>query len=344
MLLKGLHRTSAIGLDLALGHVVRAPATAGASPGRTTEVDRLLKSGSFRGRSVVTALNPPEVEFHVLEVPKAALQDVANAHQVIHWEIGRLTSLSTDQIETRHWLLPSRQGTTASAIGVSVTRDTVTRLLRICSESRLACASVDTGATAIHRFGTMLRHWPQDEIWGLLDLGARQSRLVLSLGETPILIRHVGSGGQAWTERIAENLQISASTAEIQKKSHGIALAAHREGRRNPEAASHDEVAGLLLGALRGELNEMATEIKRSYEYVLGSYLGKRASDLVLVGAGAAMPNLAGFLGGVLGITVRPASHYLSMPECRLQMDASTKEHVEDFAVAIGLAIQEQQA
>jgi len=30
------------------------------------------------------------------------------------------------------------------------------------------------------------------------------------------------------------------------------------------------------------------------------------------------------------------------MPECRLKMDASTKDHVEDFAVAIGLAIQEQ--
>lgn len=362
MLVQTRKRCTAVGVDLgetalraaqlrcagdlwqvvATAHVVRTPGDAATARPPELELKRLLAAAPFKGKSVIAALNPPEVEFHVLDIPKAAMQDGANAGQIIHWEIGRLTSLSTDQIETRHWLLPSRLGATSSVIGVSVTREAVLRMLRLCGESGLSCTSVDTGATAIHRFGSMLRRWPQDEVWGLLDLGARQGRLVLSLGDVPILIRHVGGGGQSWTERIAENLQISTSAAEIQKHAHGIALMAQREDCRNPDPALHDEVAIMLLSALRGELNEMASEIKRSYEYVLGSYPGRRAGDLVLVGGGAAMPNLPEFLSRILGIAVRPASQYLSTPGCRLQLDATCKERLESFALAIGLAVGDE--
>jgi hypothetical protein len=66
---------------------------------------RLFSLSAFKGRSVVTALNPPEVEFHVLEMPQAALQGGENANKVIHWEIGRLTSLSPSRSK-RHWLPP----------------------------------------------------------------------------------------------------------------------------------------------------------------------------------------------------------------------------------------------
>jgi Tfp pilus assembly PilM family ATPase len=302
---------------------------------------RLLANAGFKGRAVITALNPPEVEFHVLEVPQAALEGGENADNVIHWEIGRLTSLPADQVETRHWLLPSRAGGAANAIGVSARRDAVMAQLEMCTRGRVRCSCLDTGATALNRFGRLLKPWGDNEIWGLLDLGSRQSRLILCLGQSPILIRHTGEGGHSWTERIAEALQISLSAAEIQKKSHGVAVVGRREGRDGAASASHDEVAMLLMGALRGELNELAGEIKRSYEYVLSSYPGRRAGDLVLVGGGASMPNLAELLSGTLGITVRSASSYQSDPHCRMRFGAPVRGTLEEFATAIGLAVPE---
>ncbi len=309
---------------------------------------RLFSHSAFKGRSVITALNPPEVEFHVLDVPQAALQGGENADKVLHWEIGRLTSLSAEQVETRHWLLPSRPGATVNAIGVSARRDAVMDLLGMCHRGRLHCSCVDTGATALHRFGRLLRSWGEDEVWGLLDLGSRQTRLILCMGDAPILIRHTGEGGHSWTQRIAEVLQISLSAAEIQKKSHGIAVQGRREGRSSAEPVTpattdsqHDEVAVMLLSALRSELNEMAAEIKRSYEYVLSSYPGRRAGDLVLVGGGAEMHNLPEFLSGILGITVRRGSSYLSDPHCRIQFTTQGRNSLEGFATAVGLAVTE---
>jgi len=342
-----LRRTGGEFVITRMGQVERPKATGTSRPPFELDVARLFSASSFKGKSVVAALNPPEVEFHVLELPQAALQGGADAQQIIHWEIGRLTpgtAGSTQQVETRHWLLPARPGntTTATAIGVCAPVPAVTRLLHLCAECHLHCTCVDTGATALHRLGSLLRSWDPHEIWGVLDLGSRQSRLLLCLADAPILIRHTGGGGQAWTERIAEALHLSPASAEIQKRSHGIAALASRESRVDVQPATHDEVAVLLLGALRSELNDMAAEIKRSYEYVLNSYPGRRAGDLVLVGGGAALPNLPEFLSGILGIPVRRFSSYLDEPHCRIRLETKASHACEPFASAIGLAISSE--
>lgn len=354
-------KLSAIGLDLgesalrgaqlrrsrdgyaitALAKADRPMSAAGAPEPVEPALRRLFSHSAFKGRAVITALNPPEVEFHVVDVPQAVLQGGENADKVIHWEIGRLTSLSADQVETRHWLLPSQPGGSAHAIGVSARREAVEALLGMCHREHLRCSCVDTGATALHRFGRLLGERNENEIWGLLDLGSRQARLILCLGNAPILIRYTGGGGLSWTERIAEVLQISHAAADIQKSSHGVALFGRRESQESSEPAVHDEVAVLLLGALRSELNEMAAEIKRSYEYVLNSYPGRRAGDLILVGGGAGMPNLPEFLGGILGITVRRSSSYLGEPRCRIRFAAGSRNSLDEFATAVGLAITE---
>jgi len=341
-----------------------SPAPEGAKEQLAANVRKVLRLASFSGRVVVSALNPPEVEFHMLELPAAALKAAEReAGQMVHWEIGRLSSESADKVETRHWQLPAGAGSAPNAIGVSAGREAVGRLVGACGAAGVVCSCVDTCATALCRFGRLLRAWPDDVLWGILDIGARQARLLLCLGEAPVLIRNTGTGGGEWTRRIAETLQISVGAAEIQKRTHGIALT----GRTSPSPGIHagrtdpppplprggaggveaqetsdpvrNEVASLLLGALRGDLNDLAAEIKRSYEYVLSCYPGRQAGDLVLVGGAAALRNLPEYLAVMLGIGVRRASSYLNAPDCRLCYGTDGRHPLEAFAAAVGLAI-----
>lgn len=302
---------------------------------------RLCAQGAFQGRSIIMAMNPPELEFHVIDVPQAALRG-DGADQIIHFEIGRLSSLSADAIETRHWVLPAHPGNSANAIGISVKREAVSELLEVCKRGKLRCRCIEAGATALHRFARLLRPWAGEEIWGVLDLGSRHSRLILCNRDAPLLIRHTGDGGTIWTERVAEGLELSVAAAEIQKKNHGVAVLGRKDDRSDAAAGRvHDEVAVMVLSALRSELNEMAAEIKRSYEYVLNCYPGRRAADLVLVGGGALMPNLPEFLSGMLGIPVRRCGSYLGGSDCRLQFRARGRQQVEESATAIGLSLAE---
>jgi Tfp pilus assembly PilM family ATPase len=76
----------------------------------------------------------------------------------------------------------------------------------------------------------------------VLDLGERQTRLVLCLGNVPVLARTAGTGGLAWTERIGRELQISPKAAEVHKREHGIALTGR--GVRQSSPAAVEEVSG----------------------------------------------------------------------------------------------------
>lgn len=303
-----------------------------------------LRKATFRGRNAIAALNPPAVEFCTLELPAAVLVNgKADASNVVRWEMGRLTNEPIDDVETGYWPLPPTKASAQNAIGVAARRERVSETLAGCAHAGLRCVGVDTAAAALARLGTILSPRRSQEVWGVLDIAYDEARVVLCVGDVPVLVRRAGVGGHVWTRRIADALQLSVKGAEVQKREHGIALTA-RGTRRTAEEPPADEVASILLSALRSELKSLASEVKRSYEYVLGCYPGRDAADLMLVGGGAATRNLPEFLSSLLGIQVRRASDYLGDDACRLCCTGNAGElsllfSFEAFASAIGLAI-----
>jgi len=333
---------------------------------------RSLTMGPFRGRRACAVLSPPALEFHTLELPAAALGDghsravvqSRETAEVVRREVARLTRGSSDDAqedavggESGHWVLPPTSAPAPNAIGVTVDRQAVANTLGMCTDAGMICTCVDAGAAALARLGTILNAWSPDQVWCVLDVGYTETRLVLCVDEVPVLVRRAGSGARAWTDRIAEALQLSTMSAEIHKREHGIALPKrgvseavrgmraqdwHRPGAGTPrglDRTPRSDVAAILFGALRKELRDLASQIKRSYEYALSCYPHHQAAGLVLVGGGAAMGNLPEFLNDALGIPVRRASDYLEEPTCRLSFDVQRTGRLELLASAVGAAV-----
>lgn len=310
-------------------------------------LQRALRSAPFRGRDVSCVLDPPSVEFFSLELPAAALSDAnADLAEMTRWEVERMIGPSAEDTEARHWTLPPSPAPGPNAMAAAAKRTEVVRLVNLCRAAGWTCSCVDAGATALARFGSLLAPWTAEQVWGVLDIGFSESRIVLCVDETPVLVRRAGSGGGAWTQRVAETLRVSVKAAEVHKRDHGIALSG-RGVRREvsattataPTEAPNSELSPILLGALRSELREIASEIKRSYEYVLSRYPARHAADLVLVGGGATLKNLPEFLGGALGIDVRRASDYPGQNGSRLSPGGCHPYGLESLAQAIGAAI-----
>lgn len=298
-----------------------------------------LQQASFHGNDVRAGLSMPDIDFHALELPET----IANAkdeevENIVQWEIQRLTTRQSEKLVTGHWLLPDSRPATTNAIGVASSEERVMQMVSVCRNADLVCTQVDAVAAALARFGYLAAEWSDDLVWGLLDFGFRQTRLILCVDDLPVLVRHAGTGGQAWTKRIAEELRVSQKTAEFHKREAGIELVG-RGVRGDAAAAPRSELGAILTGILRSDLNTIAAEVKRSYEYVLSCYPSRRAGGLLMVGGGAALRNLPEFLSSVLGIPVHRASHHAKSEESRLDVAKCCEEDIDELAVSIALAI-----
>lgn len=296
---------------------------------------RCLGMVTTRGRLTVAAVPDAAVEYHAVMLPENALQAAGRqAAQVIRFEVERLSTAPMDGLELDFWTLPNTNVPAPSVLGATAPRDLVLSRLQTLREAGLDCASVDASAAALCRFGVMLRPPDQQTVWGILDLGASHGTLIVCVDDTPALIRAVGTSGREWTDAVAAALNISTKSAELHKCDHGIAYTASGSSTSEPPGP----VATMILGSLRTHLHEMAAEIKRSYEYVLGCYPQREVGDLMLVGGGAAMRNLPAFLHDVLAVPVRTAAEYLDEPTTTLSVPPGERARLHRFALAIGLS------
>lgn len=288
---------------------------------------------AFRGRSAVASLSAPQVSYFALELPPVGPAEQAN---IARFEIERLVADRAQEFEIRHWSVPRGRSGAPSALGLAAPRAKVEQVIGRLQRAALSCSRLDTGEAALCRLGTLLLPERSGGVWGILDFGRTHVRLVLCTEDIPVLVRVVGPGGEALTSRIAQSLGISEATAEVHKIEHGIAEASPGE-----EGRSEAEIGALHYSILRTELQAIAAEIKRSYEYVLSCYPGGKALDLILAGGGARLRNLDVFFAGALGIRVRCASSYLTEARCRLRFASGKSVALEPMAQAVGLAIED---
>lgn len=310
---------------------------------RLAKCDSWIKSkvsaSPFRGSQVVLGVGSCGVEYHAVEIPAALVESAGReVKQVLSWEMERTTETNIQTMEIDHWPVPTVGRNTPNVMAVAVPSATVEACLDRCRRSGLQCQRVDSEALALSRMGTLLCDWSTDQIWGLLDVGGSGNRIVLCMQESPILVRHIASGGDCWTQKIADTLQLTVKAAEVQKRAHGLAIKENTR-RTDPAPDPGEEVARMLTGVLRSELTHLAKEVKRSFDYVLSCFPDCTVGGLMLVGGSASMTQLPEFLSELLGISVRRSSAYLSEPNCRLLWPEAQRKSFDTCAVAIGLSL-----
>ena len=294
-----------------------------------------VAQSGFAGRSTVTSLCVPVIETHALELPTA--DNVTDSQELLKaatWEIHRLTALDKTDLQTAIWPLPETQRSKATYMGIAVPQAQVQRRLDLCAAARLECSKVDVAACALAGLIWRLRARPPKQVWGILDLGDRLTRLAICVDDTPVIIRSLEIGGRRWTEAIAAALQVSETTAERNKREFGLAAGAENQ------TASGEELSALILGILRSDVQRMSLELERSYEYVLQCYPTHTPGALILVGGGARMNGLDQYLAGQLGIESLPVSRCASRETESLISGLRGHDSLEICALACGLSLQ----
>lgn len=319
-----------------------------ASDGFAERVRRSLRQAEYLGTRAVAGLSVPDLELHALDLPDCGeLQDAGSFADAARWETERVMGVPAGQAAVAYWRLPPSKATKTTAMGVAVRVDAVEGALDLSKQIGLECERVDAAACALARVGSLARRTgaaPSTGVWSVLDLGQRLTRQVVCVDDAPVLARTLGSGGSSWTESIAAALGVSAEAAETHKRDFGIATkgpSAVREtgSSDTPPAEAEGQIAAMILSILRGNLENLAMEIERSYEYVLRCYPDRPPAGVLLVGGGADLRGLGGHFAKKLGVEVHTLDEVVRGGKAPLSVAPEIRESLNEFAVAIGLSI-----
>jgi len=309
----------------------------------------------FQPRGVLAGLSPPDIELHPLELAEieAGVEARADAARA---ELDRLMTFDSSTAQTDHWLLPPSNAMRTTAVGVAARAEGIALALSVCDAAGMECRGIDATPCALARFGATYRGLNDSErdVWSVLDLGARMARIVVCLGSVPISARAFNCGGRNWTEKLAQSLTVSPQTAERHKRDHGVVRdGVVRDGASAPARGAGGGASGtlgeLIYNVLCADLDQLCTELERSYRYVMQCFPKHAPGPVVVVGSGGGLRGLDALLHERLGVEVIVPG--VVVPErCELDLSAVGGDllpaggFIGEFASAIGLALPPEHA
>lgn len=286
---------------------------------------RLVRQGRFSGVEVGLVVPIGLVRFHSLNITEAGLrQHPEVVQQALKFEIAREQRTDAVEVEVRYWRLPPGQSLRHNIMAVALSGVLARRWSRAFASAGLRLKQLCVAPCAHVRLAA--RIWPPDarDLWGIIDLGAKQTTLTAVVGDVIAYVRALTGAADQWTRRLSEGLDVSLADAERIKRAHGVAQAV--SPTPNAHAATEDP-ASVVFGLLRDRLEALAQEVERCFSYVLNHYAALTPARLVLTGGAAVTPGLADYLSQRLSVAVMTLGN------------GETGDFPTDAAAAIGGAL-----
>lgn len=267
-----------------------------------------LGPGGFSQHKTRMLIGPPDVEYKMLELPPAVLnQSSEGLRTTLEYELEGQLPWQLEESELATWPIHPKAETRTNAMIVSAHRASIQRHLDVLDELKLECVSAEILPTATASLASSI---PGQEgelpLWGVLDIGFRSCRLYLMHGARPVYARVVQGGGRQLTERLAEALHVDFHVAEQYKRIYGIQKTSRgfRSVVGGLSRLSEQALPGVLYAILRDKLEELCVDVERSCRFALGKVKGSVAGPILLVGGGARLKGLHEVLSDYLGIQV----------------------------------------
>ncbi len=319
----------------------------------TALLKRAYGLGGFAHHRTRLLIGPPDVEYKMLELPRAILrQSSEELGSSLEYELSGQTAWELSESELATWPIQAEGATRSSAMIVCAKRAGIIERLDAMNQLGLECLSAEILPTAAAWLARGISSSTAEEtpLWGMLDLGFRGNRLYLIHGDRPIYARNLQAGGRQLTERLAAALHMDFQTAEQYKRIYGI-----RQTRRGFRSViggisrlSEQALPGVLYAILRDTLETLIEDIERSCRFALGKVDSSTVGPILLVGGGSRLKGLAELLSDKLGIGVYPPNADF-FTRCGFHFDAEPEDGTSEgetlsvLAPCVGLAMAEDE-
>ena len=301
---------------------------------------RAIGKGGFKGSAAIVALPPRKVDVRTLTLPGAD----SDLEKVLRWEGESYLHYAVDKACIDHVKLGEVSVGNEKRTEVLVAaafRPYVIALLELLDAAGIRAEVVDIAPMALCRMGSAVNH--EGGTISITDIGRSASMTVIIDKGSIRLTRITARGGDEFTAKIKNSLEISHDEAELLKIEYGIGTPSQGAAfGADRELVTKTEIAGTIHEILRPDIDEFAAELQKLFRYFSTQTKGAQVTHSYLCGGGSLLKGLADNLTGRTGTKIETLPPLDTLfPNGKGKGSASSCG--PEYAVAAGLALREEE-
>jgi len=304
----------------------------------TETLKNAIRKTGFVGRRAVVTLPAHKVDVRQLTLPgsEGELERMLRweAESYLHYDV---SEASIDYVKLGEVKIGNEMR--SEVMVASASRSYVNAVLGLLSGAGLVTTAADVAPMALGRLGAYLARDASGPV-AVIDIGRTASvAVILNQGELR-LTRTIAKGGEEFTERIMNSLEVSREEAELLKQEYGAGTPQRpSQPDAEQELVTKTEVAATIHEILRYDLEEMADELQKLFRYFSTQCKGAPISLGYLCGGGGRLKDLDVYMTQRTGTKMARIENLNAIfPGRKIDMGEAGPE----YAVAAGLALREQ--
>jgi type IV pilus assembly protein PilM len=261
----------------------------------------------FVGNRIVLAASNRQLEVDVLELPPR--ESGAPVEQIARMELARAAKLENDSFELECWDLPAptRGGSGTSVMAVAMRHQHADALLEPFETVGFNVVAIDARCWTLAR--ACSAYESPGTITAVLNIGWNAALLVLVRSGVVVYQRTLADSGLSVAfNAIGEEFHLDEEETGFVLQHLGVSEAV----TASPELTDITQSAPQIRQLISRLLESMVDQIEAAVHYALHRYAETPVTNLLLVGGGAGIAGVCGFL-----------SSRLSIPQCKVLSPAA---------------------
>ncbi|HMP72102.1 MAG TPA: type IV pilus assembly protein PilM [Kiritimatiellia bacterium] len=294
----------------------------------TATIKELMQECQIKPGPVLISVTGQSVFSRFVKLPPV---DKEKVYQIILYEAQQNVPFPINEVVWDYQLIGRGDGE-LDVMLAAIKADIIVGLTDAVEQAGLTTDIVDVAPMALYN-AVRYNYTDTSKCTLIIDIGSRSTDLIF-MEESRVFIRSVPVAGNAITQQIMREFELSFEDAEEMKKAH--AFVAFGGAYEEPKS----EVAGKVSKIVRNVMTRMHTEIDRSIKFYRTQQSGSQPSQILLTGGSSTIPYSDVFLKEKLKVDVDYLNPFINVPVSSRIEGEEIGRHAHELAQVVGLALR----
>jgi type IV pilus assembly protein PilM len=291
------------------------------SPRIVEAIHELVAAHKIKNKQVAISVSGHSVIIKKIPLPQMTREELEES---IQWEAEQFIPFDIQDVNIDVQIVnpKSAQQGQMDVVLVAAKKDLVNEYTSVIAESGLQPVVCDVDAFAIQNMFEANYDVPSTETVALVNVGASKTNINIVAGGIPSFTRDLTVGGNAFTEEIQKQMNLTFEEAE--------ALKIGGKERRDTDVVIPADVER----ALQAVAENLTSEVQRSIDFYAATSADPPPAQIYLVGGSARLQALSRSMETRIGVPV-----HVSDPFRKIQVSAQDADYLKAFGPAAGVAV-----